>query len=321
MAELVAISGFFLPWSQHSDSFLQVIRMTLPGESSGLSAVSIYYPIAFLLSLAAGLISFLFLLLGHMVRFAWIRSLRLTALLSSLMMAGPLVYIQPWRFSGADEARYDLQELIESTNTGWTLTLVGSLLVVLVAIYMFHRRVRSDSPIRSSRISTSITRERLAFSSLVFPLLLIMGLIAMILGSLLTWITGVISSPWFGPYAQSWSVYGTDIVGPITIVLAVTTVAVSCVLISQFIGKAARNTVRLIAENALVLSLGLTVFFCFTFPVHWWGIEVFFYHVRLQIGLYLSVVGQLLLFTSLIVQDWRQFVSSRRDVAVIATNK
>jgi len=309
VAELVAILGFFLPWSQHLNSLLQVTREILLinlDESSGFSEVSVYYPIAFIISLVAGLISLLIMLLGHLTRFARIRSPRIIALLNSLMMAGPLIYVQTWRFSTGYEPRDTMQEQIEQTSIGWILTLVGSLLVILVAVYMFQRGVRSDSTTCSSRSPVSIARERITFAYLAFPLLLILGSVVITSGFIQTWITGGISDPSrVNPPFGDWSVLGIGLYGPIFLVLIATMVSIVSVIASQFVARPSYDTVRLIAECFVVLLLGLTVFFCFTFPVHTISVEARFVNVELQLGLFLCVVGELVLLTTLAARDLR----------------
>ena len=240
-------------------------------------------------------------------------AIRMSSLLNCTMIAGPLIYVQPWRIDGSQ--LHDTLDRVDYAGPGWALTLVGGILAIIIATRIYHvqgRAVEHIVPACDDPERASIMRRK---SIILTTTLLLIGEVAVITGFFGTWISGEIFSFWTG---HDFSLVGVEQLGPITPSIVVAILCPAMAFYAVITRRASAKTYLLISEEATMLALALVTFFWFTFNVRGIAIDIYFQNVTLESGWYMCVSGLLLLLGTLLFLD---MTTSMHDLKPSATQR
>jgi hypothetical protein len=304
------IAGFLLPWRSRE---MPLILEILDKFADDTSFTTILLPVALTICVCAGLASMIILVSGSVRRGLGPIAIRMSSLLNCTMIAGPLIYIQPWRVDGTH--LHDILDMVDYAGPGWTLTLVGGILAIIVTTRIDQiqgRAVEHIVPACDSPQRASIMRRK---SLILTTTLLLIGEIAVITGFFGTWISGEMVSLWT---SHDWSLVGVEQLGPITPAIVVAIVCPAMTFYAVITRRASARTYLLISEEVTMLALALVTFFWFTFKTRGLAIDIYFQNVALESGWYMCVSGLLLLLGTLLFLD---MTTSRHDLSLRATRR
>lgn len=304
------IAGFLLPWrSQERPLILEI----LDKYADDTSFTTILLPVALTICVCAGLASMIILASRSVRRGLGPIAIRMSSLLNCTMIAGPLIYVQPWRIDGSQLR--DTLDRVDYAGPGWALTLVGGILAIIIATRIYHvkgRAVEHIVPACDGPERASIMRRK---SIILTTTLLLIGEVAVITGFFGTWIYGEIFSFWTG---HDFSLVGVEQLGPITPSIVVAILCPAMAFYAVITRRASAKTYLLISEEATMLALALVTFFWFTFNVRGIAIDIYFQNVTLESGWYMCVSGLLLLLGTLLFLN---MTTSRHDLKHSATQR
>lgn len=312
LAQTLVVAAYFLPWRGYHSTYYHhpLIEWLYPrlmdGQSEG---------VALFVCFVAAVTSLLLFMFTVVKKGEHVAALRVSSMLNSLALVGPLLYIH--LVLPADGSGWrDLMSAIDEMAAGWFLALFASSIAGLLALYIYLEACRSRERDHDSNLLLRAKSPKTTLILASFLIISIGGIVA-IVGFFLSWNGGVISSLWFN---HSWSNYGFEVSVLMYLALIGVVLCFVLLILSFFVRQTMSLAFLQTAENFLIVGLALTLS---------WGLVLgnlsvfipdYYLNAELQPGWYLCVIGQstMLVFMLLVHRVW--FTALNNDMALPSKN-
>jgi len=294
LLQALVLAGYFLPWYQDTDGMLMKVYSDLTHISSEMAKELGVLLIACFVVMAVSLALTSYVVVSNRRR---TQVLRVSSLLTSLALAGPLIYLQSLLQFRPEW--FDLSDRLGHMGLGWFLVLLLCVGATLLALYMFKQTFGApeQASIPAQRLTGGSNR---ASYHVILMVLFASGIVIAVVGYFQTWSSGTFFTI-FGTTTLSKS--GVDEAPLMCLVLSATVLALALFLLDQLTRCGSGQVFLLAAQSVLVVGLTLTVFWGVILGDYELTYRGLFGRATLQPGWYMCLSGQVLALICLVLVE------------------
>lgn len=316
LVQVLVIVAYFLPWGRtyagnpYPPSGL--LEWMYSAFTHDPTTHETFFIASLLTCLVAAVISLVMVVIALTKSREHASALRVSSMFSSFAVVGPLLYLHrylPWPLGSGDLSH--LWPLITEMSIGWYIALSSGSATCVLALILCHDACKAPEGGTVKGRGASFRVQSTTFV-LACLLVVVAGCVTAVIGFLMTWSSGSVYG--LGGGDEYWSNEGLQVSPVMHIVPIAAVLSIGLTMLSLSIIRMRNKVFAQVAENLMILTLALTLFWGPAFgdfdPV---GIDQVWVG-RLQLGWYLCVIGQsaILVFMFLLDRFWYVASSDNR---------